>query len=27
VPAGAKTGNIVVTVGGVPSNGIKFTFP
>ena len=27
VPAGAKTGNIVVTVGGLRSNSVKFTVP
>jgi hypothetical protein len=27
VPAGAKTGNVVVTVGGVTSKGAKFTIP
>jgi hypothetical protein len=27
VPTGAKTGNVVVTVGGVPSKGVKFTIP
>ena len=25
VPAGASTGNVVVTVNGVPSNGVSFT--
>src|SRR5438477_11102778 len=27
VPAGATTGNVVVTVGGVASNGVSFTVP
>jgi hypothetical protein len=27
VPSGATTGNVVVTVGGVSSNGVPFTVP
>lgn len=27
VPSGATTGNVIVTVGGIPSNGVNFTVP